>query len=209
MSGSLVHRLPDSYAKPVKNREKETATNTWKLFAVNEFQTERIASDISMLYDQLDLHNCTGASLDLIGRMYNIPREEGVSDDVYRTELLAKISGYFSGSSVNQVLQSIATACKKPIGTLYFIESSPAMVTLHIRSLKAASSLPVTLEQLKSIIENILPVGVGLEEVIIIDEQFKYCTAGKEDDPDLTGTGYNEPSAGLGSYQTWKGDTEW
>ena len=40
MSGLLVHRLPDSYAKPVRGREAETATNTWRLFAVNEEQTE-------------------------------------------------------------------------------------------------------------------------------------------------------------------------
>lgn len=207
MSNSLVYRLPDSYAKPVREREEETATNTWKLFAINEFQTSRIADDIEMLYDQLDLHSCTGISLDMIGRMYNIPREEDVSDNVYRTELLAKISGYFSDGSINQILQSVATACKKPIGAFYFIESSPAMVTLHIRSLKVANSLPVTFEQLKNIIKNILPVGVGLEDIILIDEQFKYCTAGKEQDPDLTGTGFNEPSAGFGSYQIWKGDT--
>lgn len=206
MSDSLVHCLPYSYAKPVRKREKETATNTWKLFAINESQTSRINTDIEMLYDQLDLQICTGASLDSIGRMYNIPRENSISDDLYRTELIAKISGYFSDGSINQVLNSIATACKKPLGTLYFIESSPAMVTLHIRSLKAANSLPVTLEQLKNIIKNILPVGVGLEDIILIDEQFKYCTVGKEQDPDLIGTGYNEQLAGFGSYQIWKGD---
>lgn len=207
MSESLVYRLPDSYAKPIKKREEETATNTWRLFEINKSQTDRITADIDFLYAQLDLQNCNGAELNHIGVMYNIPRTEGISDDLYRTELIAKISGYFSNGSINQVLQAVATACRKPLGTLYFIESSPAMLTLHIRSLKEANSLPVTLKQLKKVIKNILPVGVGLENIILIDEQFKYCAVGEEQNSEFTGTGYNEPTAGLGSYMIWKGDT--
>lgn len=80
------------------------------------------------------------------------------------------------------------------------------MVTLHIRSLEAADSLPVTPEQLKTIVKTILPVGVGLEPAILIDECFQYCSIGEEENSDLNGTGYNEQTAGFGSYRIWKGD---
>lgn len=206
MSGSLVYRLPDCYAKPVRYRETETATNTWRLFEINAVQTKLIQNTITDLYRQLDLRTCSGDALERFGVMYNIPRPEGASDDIYRVELLAKISSYFSDGSINYVLHAVAFACQKELGTIYFTESSPAMVTMHIRSLEAADSLPVTLEQLKTIVEMLLPVGVGLEPVILIDECFQYCSIGEEENSDLDGTGYNEQTAGLGSYQIWEGD---
>lgn len=207
MSGSLVHHLPDCYAKPVRYRETETATNTWKLFEIKATQTKLIQDAITDLCRQLDLQTCNGDALDRFGVMYNIPRPEGAADDIYRVELLAKISGYFSDGSINAVLHAVAFACQKEIGTIYFTESSPAMVTMHIRSLEAAGSLPVTLAQLKTIVEMLLPVGVGLEPVILIDECFQYCSIGEEENPELDGTGYNEQTAGFGSYRIWKGDT--
>lgn len=207
MSGLLVHRLPDSYAKPVRGRERETATNTWRLFAVNEGQTEQFTDMLQWLHNMLDLQQCSGDALDRLGEMYSLPRPTGLSDHAYRTELLSKIGSYFSDGTMNQVLQAVATACGTEVGALYFVETSPAMVTLHIRSMKVFRSLPVTLLQLKTIIQNLLPVGVGLEAEIWVDEQFQYCTAGAEQDSDLDGTGYNEPTAGLGSYVIWKGET--
>ena len=207
MSGLLVHRLPDSYAKPVRGREAETATNTWRLFAVNEEQTEQFTDMLELLHNMLDLQQCSGDALDRLGEMYKLPRPSGLSDHAYRTELLSKIGSYFSDGTMNQVLEAVATACGTEVGALYFLETSPAMVTLHIRSMKVFRSLPVTLLQLKTIIQNLLPVGVGLEAEIWVDEQFQYCTAGEEQSPDLNGTGYNEPTAGLGSFVVWKGET--
>ncbi len=207
MSGALVHQLPDAYAKPVRGRERETATNTWRLFAINEGQTEQFSAMLELLKNMLDWNHCSGDALDRLGIMYNFPRISGLSDHAYRTELLSKISSYFSDGTIHQVLQAVATACGTEVGALYFVETAPAMVTLHIRSMDVFRNLPITLTQLKTVLKNLLPVGVGLEPEIWVDERFQYCAAGEEQNPDLDGTGYNEPAAGLGSYVIWKGET--
>ena len=36
MEYELVYALPDSYAKPVRYRERQFPTNTWRLFALTE-----------------------------------------------------------------------------------------------------------------------------------------------------------------------------
>lgn len=207
MSGALVHQLPDAYAKPVRGRERETATNTWRLFAINEGQTEQFSAMLELLKTMLDWNLCSGDALDRLGIMYNFPRTSGLSDDAYRVELLSKIGSYFSDGTIHSVLQAVATACGMEVGALYFVETAPAMVALHIRSLDVFRNLPVTLTQLKTIIQNLLPVGVGLESEIWVDGRFRYCAAGEEQNPDWDGTGYNESAAGLGSYVIWKGET--
>lgn len=200
MENNLVHRLPDSYAKPVRGREAETATNTWRLFAVSEEQSSVFRGQIAQMERLLDIYNCTGSSLDAIGAMYCFTRKSGLSDEVYRMQLLYKIGSYFSDATVNSILQAVTNACGTQMGDLYFKETTPAMVRLYI-SAQAAQQLPISIQELQSGISDLLAAGVGLEAEVMVIGTFRYCSAGEEKSESWTGTGYNEPSAGFGTVK--------
>lgn len=201
MENKLVHRLPDSYRKPVRGREEETATNTWRLFSLTEQQADACSEECGYLFDMLDISECTGDALNRTGVMYGCHRRACTSDDVYRAELLAKIASYFSDASADTILQAAANAFGLEVGELYFKETRPATVQIHIRSPDVLDKLPVTLLQLKTFLSGLLAVGVGLEEDILVDGTFLYCAAGEEQDDDLTGTGYNESTATFGTVE--------
>jgi hypothetical protein len=67
----LVHDLPDTYAKPVRYREKDTVTNTWRLFALIEQQSKQFLDEVQSQANQLDISQCTGSALDAMGEMYH------------------------------------------------------------------------------------------------------------------------------------------
>ena len=199
MENKLVHRLPDSYRKPVRGREEETATNTWRLFSLTEQQADACSEECGYLFDMLDISECTGDALHRTGKMYGCQRRAGTSDDVYRAELLAKIASYFSDASADTILQAAANTFGLEVGELYFKETKPATVQIHLRSPDVLDKLPVTL--LKTFLSGLLAVGVGLEEDILVDGTFLYCAAGEEQDDDLMGTGYNESTATFGTVE--------
>ena len=70
----LVHDLPDAYAKPVRYREEDTATNTWRLFALIEQQSKQFLDEVQSQANQLDISQCTGGALDAMGEIavYNL-----------------------------------------------------------------------------------------------------------------------------------------
>ena len=207
MESKLVYRLPDSYAKPVRGREKETAVNTWRLFALNEYQQEQLYNEISRIDDASDIYKCTGETLDKIGEMYGHPRKNGTDDEAYRMELLAKIAGYFKGCSMNEVLEGTAVFCGTETGNIYFTETTPAMTALHIRSMEIYEKLPITLSKLRKIVEELLPVGVGLGDNVMVHGKFRYCAAGSEKNEELDGTGFNEFGAGFGTVRSMSEET--
>lgn len=201
MENKLVHRLPDSYRKPVRGREEETATNTWRLFSLTEQQADTCSEKCRYLFDMLDISKCTGDALNRMGEMYGCQRKVGTSDDVYRAELLAKIASYFSDASADTILQAAANTFGLEVGELYFKEVKPATVQIHLKSPDVLGKLPVTLPQLKMFLSGLLAVGVGLEDDILIDGTFQYCTVGEEQNDDLIGTGYNESTATFGTVK--------
>lgn len=60
MEYELVYALPDSYAKPVRYRERQFPTNTWRLFALTEEQMQQFQEDVQAQRRQLDLEQCKG-----------------------------------------------------------------------------------------------------------------------------------------------------
>ena len=95
MEYELVYALPDSYAKPVRYRERQFPTNTWRLFALTEEQMQQFQEDVQAQQRQLDLEQCKGAALDALGQMYSCIRGAGESDDRYRMALLCRIGSCF------------------------------------------------------------------------------------------------------------------
>lgn len=196
MKNELVYRLPDAYAKPIRGRETETAANTWRLFQIAERKADELQTEIAALYDMLDIANCTGDALARLGEMYGCSRGTESDDSIYRAEILAKIASYFSGTSANSVLRSIALACGLEVGELYLKETASAMVQLCIASLDVLDKLPFSMQKLRSIICDLLAVGVGLEDEILVNGTFRYCSAGEETSAAYDGTGYSEGTFG-------------
>lgn len=196
---SLVYSLPDSYAKPVKGRETETATNTWRLFELNEFQTKQIREESEKLKSTLNIYKCNGDALDRFGKMYGQVRYAGQADDEYRIAILTKINSLFEDGSINQMLEAVASLSGTEIGTLYFIETRPAMVALRVHSIEAFESLSNILPEIIKQLDKLLPLGVGLEPSVVVNGMFQFCTAGQEENIGFNGTGYNEQGACLGS----------
>ena len=195
----LVHDLPDAYAKPVRYREEDTATNTWRLFALIEQQSKQFLDEVQSQANQLDISQCTGGALDAMGEMYLCSRAPGESDTAYRARLLCTISSYFSDASANTVLTAISNYCGCEPGDIFLKEASPAMVQMYAKSESVISSLPVSLETLKSMLRDILAAGVGIDDEIQIFGSFRFCAAGEERDASYFGSGYGEAGAGFGS----------
>lgn len=201
----LVHDLPDAYAKPVRYREEDTATNTWRLFALIEQQSKQFLDEVQSQANQLDISQCDGGALDAIGEMYLCSRTPGESDTAYRARLLCTISSYFSDASANTVLTAISNFCGCEPGDIFLKETSPAMVQLYAKSEAVISSLPVSLEALKSMLRDILAAGVGIDDEIQIFGSFRFCDAGEEQDASYFGSGYGETGAGFGSAKEMEG----
>lgn len=195
----LVHDLPDAYAKPVRYREEDTATNTWRLFALIEQQSKQFLDEVQSQANQLDISQCTGSALDAMGEMYLCSRTPGESDTAYRARLLCTISSYFSDASANTILTAISNFCGCEPGDIFLKETSPAMVQLYAKSEAVISSLPVSLETLKSMLRDILAAGVGIDDEIQIFGSFRFCASGEEQDASYFGSGYGETGAGFGS----------
>lgn len=205
MHNELVHRLPDSYAKPVRYREKETATNTWRLFALVESQADQLTKQIAEIFNLQDISICNGDALTRLGEMYGYPRQAGLDDAQYRVELLLKIAEYFCDASTNAVLQIASTVCGLETGRIYFVETTPATVQLHLGTLNTVNELPITSTQLKSLVQRLLAAGVRIDDTILIDGTFRYCAAGEEYSENWNSTGYNEQSAVFGSANELEG----
>ena len=198
MEYELVYSLPDSYAKPVRYRELQFPTNTWRLFALTEEQMQQFQEDVQAQQRQLDLEQCKGAALDALGQMYSCIRSAGESDDRYRMALLCRIGSCFGDGTADSVLTAVSNFCGCAPGTLYFREVGTASVQLHVASAAVLQRLPVSLSELREMIGSLLAVGVGLEQAALVDNSFCYCAAGEEQSAAYDGTGYGESGAGLG-----------
>lgn len=201
----LVHDLPDAYAKPVRYREEDTATNTWRLFALIEQQSKQFLDEVQSQANQLDISQCTGGALDAIGEMYLCSRTPGEIDTAYRARLLCTISSYFGDASANTVLTAISNFCGCEPEDIFLKETSPAMVQMYAKSESVISSLPFSLETLKSMLRDILAAGVGIDDEIQIFGSFRFCAAGEEQDASYFGSGYGETGAGFGSAKEMEG----
>lgn len=198
MKDQLVQFLPDSYAKPVRFREAETATNTWRLFSLSEQQHDAFADKLSDVFHSLDLERSSGDALLMIGELYGISRAAGETEEAYRLRIRAKIAGYFTDGTTDSVLQAVSSVLGVEIGTIYFIETAPATVQMHVKSPEVLQEFSITPNRLRSIIKELLAVGISLEDEIIVGGTFRFCHAGDEKNPDMDGTGYNEKLAGFG-----------
>lgn len=204
MENQLVYSLPDSYAKPVRFREAETSTNTWRLFSIVEGQADNLRKAIQDMKELLDIDKCTGDALCRLGEMYGVAKKSQMDDNAYRTEILAKITGYFSDTSANSVLTAISISCGLAVGDIYLREIQPATVQVHIRNQSVIQNLPISIAALCDMIQEILAVGVRIDGDILIDDVLCFCSIGEEQIEELNGTGYNETAAGFGSVMRWE-----
>lgn len=185
-----VYSLPDSYAKPIRGREAETATNTWKLFQIGDGQSLELQEEIEQLMAQLDIYHCTGDALTRLGEMYGVTRTTQ-DDTVYRAEILGQIMKGFGGSTADSVLQKLATACGVSASAFRLQETAPATVRLSV-AMADLDRVPLSTTELRALLLDLLAAGVGVETEIGTFGTFRYCADGDEKSPAYDGMGYGE-----------------
>lgn len=88
--------LPDAF-------DKSEGSNISLLFEVIVEVFQEIVDVFQQLRDLEDINNVFGATLDLMGKDYKVNRD-GMTDDQFRSVILAKQYNFNSGNDVNKIL---------------------------------------------------------------------------------------------------------
>lgn len=156
MENNIV-KLPDAYNKNI-------SSNLYMLLSLAYLVSSGLQTDLNDIWNSRDINTAYGATLDNYGEMLGVQRN-GATDDQYRTNLLNKISQNVSGSDTNSVINGIALMLNTDAKNISIIEydMSVKIVGMTLEMIEARGYSPV---EINAMIENILPIGVGMERTI-------------------------------------------
>ncbi len=156
MENNIV-KLPDAYNKNI-------SSNLYMLLSLAYLVSSGLQTDLNNIWDSRDINTAYGATLDNYGEMLGVQRN-GATDEQYRTNLLNKISQNVSGSDTDSVINGIALMLNTDPKNLSIIEydMTVKVVGMTIDMVEASGYSEV---EINAMIENILPIGVGLERSV-------------------------------------------
>lgn len=201
MNSELVHALPDSYAKPVRGRESETATNTWRLFLCAEGRSGEFMGECTDVIGLGDIDVIYGQALRSLAGMYGATYDTGDSDEAVRLALKVRIAVLLSGGTLTEINQNIAAILGIDEGLIYIAENEntyPAGVAVHALSKSFLYEQGITESDLLKIIGEMLPAGVQIRTIGYDIGGFVYVEIGDEQNSKYDGTGYDEEFGTLG-----------
>lgn len=118
-------------------------------YIVTELQM--LEQAVAEMLPVIDIHAATGAQLDILGSIADLPRA-GMTDAAYRSAILGKFSTFSSGTW-EQVIQGVR-ALSGGVSPVRILLAPPAKVYLYTDTGRISG---VTVDQ----VEPILPAGVG------------------------------------------------
>ncbi len=158
-----------NYDNPIKNLpdafKKDTESNNYKLLQINKNTTDIIQAAVSDVFSALNLNNAKGKVLDDIysGRVHL--RRGALSDEQYAIRLRAKIMQNIASGSFPDLLEALAYALQCDKSAIHIVEGSkPNNVNIKDIPLETIFSAGFTIDDIIAMIENMLPLGVRIEE---------------------------------------------
>ena len=154
---NLVERLPDSFCKLPDG-------NNYKLLKLVSIPIKQIRKDIRDIYDSGDIFKATGKTLDYYGDIYNIQRGR-MNDTQFRYVILSSIAKNMVCGDHESILQAISVIfnCDKSEVKFSDNPNKAATITLDKMPFSVIMEAGFSTTQAVALIENLLPVTVGIE----------------------------------------------
>lgn len=186
-----VKNLPDYYSKSENS-------NNFKILSIEKYAVDDLQTDITDVWNSLDINNATGATLELYGEMLNQPR--GVATDAqYLYMIKSKIMRNLSGGDYLSVIKSICmTFDCAPSEVLILEKEEPCVVELVVLPLNVINRAGLTTRQTVAMIKELLPVGITLES-FLFEGTFTFSLSESEYDEDA-GFAPSEDDQTIGGY---------
>ena len=172
----MVSMLPDAYAKDEKS-------NNYKLFEVFASEFEKLYQTQLKIRQFRSVDEADGATLDLIGGNYNVSRGR-MNDELYKPMIKAAIARTWCDGTFNSVLELLALTLNTDVTKIsltedYEIGGSSGMITIASTPKDALNKVGMTVHEYAQIVQNILPVGVGVN-LTAFEGTFSYAATNYE-----------------------------
>lgn len=158
-----------NYDDPIKNIpdafKKGTDSNNYKLLQINKDTTDIVKATVESLFNALNINNAKGKVLDdIYGGRVHLQRGT-LSDEQYLIRLRAKMMQNIVNGSFPDLVESLSYALQCDKSAIHIVESSkPNRVNIKDIPLEVIFSAGFTIEDITAMIENMLPLGVKIEE---------------------------------------------
>lgn len=150
-----VKRLPDAY-------DKQTLSNISKLLQIAYELAAAQETDSNDIFDSHAIENAYGKTLDYYGKMYGVSRGNA-TDKQYITKILSQIARNSTGADANAIIKAIELTFQAKNVSL--TENDMSVTVNGLTTDVLSKSGYTTTEEIETIIESLLPVGVGLNTV--------------------------------------------
>ena len=152
---NYIDALPDAYSKGIES-------DNYKLLLLEQLFVQELRDDVQALDEVLDIHNATGKTLDLYGRTYKQARG-ALTDEQYRYSILQRVTRNMAQGDYNSIVNALSVAFGVPVTQIKFVETDKS-AEVEMQSLPYSVLLEagITVGQLRNIVLNILPAGIGL-----------------------------------------------
>ncbi|MDO5397072.1 MAG: hypothetical protein Q4G33_04000 [bacterium] len=186
-----IKNLPDAY-------DKNTDSNNYKLLRINKNTTDIIEQTSKKIFDTLNLNNAGGRVLDDVwGGRVNLKRGK-LNDEQYVIRLRTKMMQDTANGSFPDLVEALAYALQCEKSSIHLVESdTPNKIIIKDIPLGIVFEVGFTIDDVVSMIESMLPVGVKIERQHFTGT-FEY---GEITDTEYTETaGYADLDGAIGGY---------
>lgn len=156
----MVSMLTDAYLKDKKS-------NNYKLFEVFASEFQKLFQTQLKVRQFRSVDEANGKTLDLIGANYNVVRGT-MNDELFKSFIKGAIARMWCDGTFNSILELLALTLNTDVKNVALTEDyekaggSTAMVAIATTPTDALNSVGMTIEEYGQIVQNILPIGIGL-----------------------------------------------
>lgn len=154
-----VKKLPDAYAKGIDS-------NNYKLLQLANLLYTDQKCDLTAILKSRDLQTAYGKTLDYYGGMVGQSRG-GATDEQYRIKIFNQIGKQRSTGACDDVIRLISQILGLDVGTFFLTEQSSGTIAIDGLTTDILDKADMKFEEVKEIINSILPIGVAIGEIIV------------------------------------------
>lgn len=186
-----IGALPDSFQKG-KN------SNNYKLLLIEQKPVDSLRNDIDAVQNTLDIYTASGKTLDLYGDIYGQSRGS-LTDDQYRYVIIQKALQCMCQGDANSIIKILSAVFNvQPSDFSLSDTENPCEVEVSKLPYSILQSIGVTVNQLKQMIQSVLPAGVKLAP-LNLEGTFELCAVGDEETEGST-KGFGDIEQTTGGY---------
>lgn len=155
---NYANNLPGAY-------NKRTGSNDDKILSIEKRTLDAFRRELADVYNSLDLDMATGKTLDLYGDMIGQARGMA-SDDQYRIMIKSRILRNMTNGDYNSITRSVSLIFNCDPSEFKLTESESCVVKLEGLPYETLNSSGIDLNNAISIIAEVMPAGVRLENIL-------------------------------------------